>query len=137
MCIHYFLIKRKKLFGRPNTYGDFDIIDYYNFISRLFIKRIDTFNNRLKLVLRAVRLETFKYLEKYLRRANFQEKILRFYLSDCAMTWKHRVKVALTFLYFHFLLHILVADTWTCSRRQKLVSRPRCRSSNSTEQYLS
>ena len=81
MCIHYFLIKRKKLFGRPNTCGDFDIIDYYNFISRLFIKRIDTFNNRLKLVLRAVRLETFKYLEKYLRRANFQEKILRFYLS--------------------------------------------------------
>ena len=53
MCIHYFLIKRKKLFGRPNTCGDFDIIDYYNFISRLFIKRIDTFNNRLKLVLRA------------------------------------------------------------------------------------
>ena len=36
MCVHYFLIKRKKLFGRPNTYTYiyFNIVFYYKFISQ-------------------------------------------------------------------------------------------------------
>ena len=36
MRIHYFLIKRKKLFGRPNTYIYiyFNIVFYYKFISQ-------------------------------------------------------------------------------------------------------